>query len=374
MTQQKQAEQRIAARMAVGENQAGHLIKSIADMVIKDKLVPPKDMDFLVRTEVVEGGVRPLQVVLQYKNGETVRIHRHALGQLAGKVSFPITYLNTLNILSEPWRPSLLTTNLNELFHQSVFMRGGETPRFLHRIVGDELRGFLSRRFNRHLASLPLLRAFVEGVHEGGAKPVETSITDLRWSLKCFLPQVFEAFPGQFICVGVTQSHSDFGAGKHTIAQSIWDPLRDTRTVLEGTSKVHLGSIIEDSDIEMNDETARAEVDAQCKAARHTVSTYLGEEFISKALRAVKIAHEAQIPWSDLRSQLQKVLYEKELTTVETFLNNPGIIDLPPVSQTPGGDPLPSRWWASQVLSKMATDQDDDRKIELQQIAGKWLA
>lgn len=370
MTQQTQAENRIKGRMVTGEANADRLIKSIADMVIKDSLVPPSDMTFLVRSE----GERPVDVVLQYKTGVTATIHRHALGQLAGKVNFPITYLNTLNVMSEPWRPNLLVENLNALFHKTKFTRTGEVPRFLHRVVGTELRGFLSRRFNRHLASLPLLRAFVESVNQNGAKPVETTTTDLRWSLKCFLPQVFEPFPGQYICVGVTQSHSDFGAGKHTIAQSIWDPLRDTRTVLEGTSKVHLGSIIEDSDIEMNDETAKAEVDAQCKAARHTVSTYLGDEFISKAMRAVKIAHEAQIPWDQLRSTLAKVLYEKELMTVDTFLHNPGIIDLPPLNKGDDGASIPTRWWASQVLSKMATDQDDDRRLELQSIAGKWLA
>lgn len=364
MTQQ-QAIERIQARVAVGENQAGHLVKSITDMVIKDKLVPPLEMRFTL-DEVQTLG-------LEYSGKDNVRIHRHALGQLAAKVNFPITYLNTLNIKSEPWRPVLLVDNLNRLFHNTKFSRNDENPRFLHRLVGNELRGFLSRRFNRHLASLPLLRAFVESVKENGAMPVETTITDLRWALKCFLPDAYEAFPGQFICVGVTQSHSDFGAGKHTIAQSIWDPMRDTRAVLEGTSKVHLGSIIEDSDIEMNDETALAEVEAQCKAARHTVNTYLGDEFITKALRAVKLANEAQIPWDQLRSALAKVLYEKELTTIETFLNSPGIIDLPPIGKNSEGEPLPSKWWTSQVLSKMAVDQDDDRKIELQQIAGKWL-
>jgi hypothetical protein len=367
--------------MRTGEAQAGTLIKNIADMVIKDKLVPPTEMTFALLPRT--GGDGYASLALHYagmndpddpKKPLNIAIHRHALGQLAEKVKFPITYLNTLNIMSESWRPELLVENLNTLFHKTKFMRNGETPRFLHRLVGNELRGFLSRRFNRHLASLPLLRAFVEAVHFNGGKPVETTTTDLRWSLKCFLPQVFEPFPGQYICIGVTQSHSDFGAGKHSIAQSIWDPLRDTRTVLEGVSRVHLGSVIEDSDIEMNDDTALAEVEAQAQAARHTVATYLGDEHISKAMRAVKLANEAQIPWSDLRSQLTKVLYEKELASVETFINSPGIIDLPPIGKTATGEPLPSKWWASQVLSKMATDQDDDRKIELQQIAGKWLA
>ena len=375
---QELAKQRAEARFSVGEKQEHSLIQAISAMVIRDRLVAPKSMQFGL--ELVERPHDPnsdavvdtVGIGLRYGDStELVKIHRHALGQLAGKVEFPITYLNKLST-GEQWRWELLVHNLNTLFHSSQFGRE-DNPRFLHRLVGNELRAFLSRRFNRHLASLPLLRAFVESVQACQGRPIEANITDLRWSLKCYLPMVFEAFPGQYICVGVTQSHSDFGAGKHVISQSIWDPMRDTRTVLEGVSKVHLGSIIEDSDIELSEGTAVAEVEAQARAAQDAVNTYLGEESIEKALKAVRVAHEEKIPWSDLKSALSRVLYDKELASVETLLNSPDIVDLPPVGKTASGDPLPTKWWASTMLSKLANSQDDERKMELQSLAGKWL-
>lgn len=356
-------------KFVLGEGQQEKLIQSISNMVIRDRLVTPKGMRFVI-TETERN------LALRYSTGEVLSIHRHALGQLAGKVEFPLTYLNKLNVdKDKTWRKELLTYNLNELFHNTNFAKRGEdNPRFLHRIVGTELRGFLSRRFNRHLASLPLLRAFVDTVKQNHGRPVEANTTDLRWALKCYLPMVFEAFPGQYICVGVTQSHSDFGSGKHLISQSIWDPLRDTRTVLEGVGRVHLGSIIEDSDIEMSDETALKEVEAQCSAAADSVNKFLGKEAIDKALTAVRIAQEEQIPWGQLKSALRSVLYDKELASVETLLNSPDVVDLPPVGRTATGDPLPSKWWASTMLSKLANSQEEERKMELQALAGKWLA
>ena len=373
---QELAQRRAEERFSLGEKHQAGLLQSIQAMVIRDRLVSPKGMQFVLELQDRTGSTNPegtvLGVLMRYgEESKTFKIHRHALGQLAGKVEFPITYLNKLTT-GDVWRGELLTHNLNTLFHKSRFGRE-ENPRFLHRIVGDELRGFLSRRFNRHLASLPLLRAFVESVNMCHGKPIEANITDLRWSLKCYLPLVFEAFPGQYICVGVTQSHSDFGAGKHVISQSIWDPLRDTRTVLEGVGKVHLGSVIEDSDIELSDETAVKEVEAQCAAAADTVNKFLGQESVDKALRAVRLAHEEKIEWSDLKAALKNVLYDKELASVETLLKSPDIVDLPPVGKTASGDPLPTKWWASSMLSKLANSQEDERKMELQTLAGKWL-
>lgn len=370
------AQTRANSRFNIGEKQEMHLIDTISSMVIRDRLVAPTSMEFAL--EFPEDGSRltemtvPTNVALTYGGDATkYKIHRHALGQLAGKVEFPLSYLNKLSS-GDRWRWDLLVENLNTLFHKTKFGRD-ESPRFLHRLVGNELRGFLSRRFNRHLASLPLLRAFVEKVTECRGRPVEANVTDLRWSLKCYLPMVFEAFPGQFLCVGVTQSHSDFGAGRHVISRSIWDPLRDTRTVLEGVGKVHLGSVIEDADIELSEGTAVAEVDAQCKAAQDTVQAYLGEEAVEKALKAVRVAHEEQIPWEQLRSQLGRVLEQKELGSIEAFLNSADIVDLPPVGKTLSGDPLPSKWWVASAVSKIANTQEEERKIELQALAGKWL-
>lgn len=371
------AQDRANARFASGEQQQNKLLEQIASMVIRDKLVAPKAMNFVVREkDVALRYSTQVGMNMRSSDDQIVTLHRHALGQLAGKVELPITFLNKLNTFAgEEWRPELLAHNLNTLFHNTAFERGSENPRFLHRIVGNELRGFLSRRFNRHLASLPLLRAFVESVRQAEAIPIEATTTDLRWTLKCYLPMVFEAFAGQYVCVGVAQSNSDFGAGKLSITQTIWDPTRDTKTVLdESISRVHLGSVLEDSDIEVSDDTAVKEVEAQAGAIRDAVKQLLAPEAVNKALTAIKLAHEAEIPWHSLKSQLARILYDKEVATVETLLNSPDIMDLPPVGRDSKGDPLPSRWWASTVITALAKNEGDERKMELQQHAGKFLS
>ena len=374
------AQQRANARFDIGEKAEATLLQTIANMTIRDRLVPPRSMKFAIEFEEkpapkgADAEVVPIGINLVYSGDVNMyRIHRHALGQLAGKVEFPITYLNKLNT-QDLWRLELLIHNLNTLFHNSSFERGNSEPRFLHRLVGGEVRAFLSRRFNRHLASLPMLRAFIEAVRAVHGRPIEALSTDIRWSLKCFLPLVFEAFPGQYICVGVTMANSDFGAGKMSVTQTVWDPMRDARTVLdESFSRVHLGSVIEDSDMEMSEETAVAEVEAQASAIRDAVTQMLSEESVGRALKAIKAAHEQEIPWHQLKGMLSRILYDKEVAAIETLLNSPGIVDLPPVGKTATGEPLPTKWWAASVISRIATNENDERKMELQQQAGKIL-
>lgn len=221
-----------------------------------------------------------------------------------------------------------------------------------------------------------MLRAFIEAYEKAGAKPVESTATDVRASLKSYLPHVFEAYPGQFICVGVEWSNSDFGAGKLAVSQTIWDPVRQTRAVLdEPVSRVHLGSIIEDSDIEMSEETMAKEVDTQASAIHDAVSQQLGEEQIERLLRAIKVAHEEEIPLGRLRSMWRNILMKKELESLEQLLSKAEVEDLPPPGKNINGEPIPTKWWAASVLSHIADRTDDeDRKGDLQREAGKLLS
>lgn len=363
------AESAAQRRFGIGVLEQDRLLDAVASTVIRDRLVSPTAMKF----EVVVTPQDTYAFCLRYdKDATPYAIHRHAMGQLASKVDFPLTYLNKLNTV-ELWRLELLATNLNTLFCNTKFPTA--SPRFLHRLVGDELRGFLSRRFNRHLASMPMLHAFVVAFSQAGAKPIEASSSDVRSSLKAYLPHVFEAYPGQFICVGVEWTNSDFGAGKLTVSQTIWDPLRGTRAVLdEPISRVHLGSIIEDSDIELSEETMVKEVEAQASAISDAVTQQLSEKSVERMLQIVKLAHEENIAYSKLRNQWARLLSKKELETID-LLEESDILDLPPAGISSDGSRLRSRWWGSAVLSHLADKTtDEDRRSELQREAGKLLA
>lgn len=362
------------ARFDIGEREKDALLERVASTVIRDKLVTPKAMTFIPSHKIDLDPYKDSELRLQYKENEVVKIHHHALGQLAAKVELPMAFVNKLRVSKEDWKISLLAHNLNELYGHTKF--AGDAPRFLHRVVNDELRGFLSRRFNRHLASLPMLRAFVEAYERAMALPVESAASDVRVSLKAFLPQVFEAYPGQYICVGVEWSNSDFGAGRLAITQTVWDPLRGTRAVMdEPISKIHVGSVIEDADIEMSDETMSKEVETQASAINDAVKQYLSEEQVSRMVRAIKVAHEEEIPFSSLRGQWRNILLKKELESVEALLEASDVVDLPPPGKNIKGEPIPTRWWAAAVISHIADKSgDDDRKLELQREAGRLIS
>jgi hypothetical protein len=367
---QERARLQLEGRFKMGEEQEAALINTVAATVIQDRLVAPKAMRFTVLPDGV--------LHLSYRETEgRVSIHRHALNQLCAKVKFPMEYLGRLED-SDMWKAQLLEHNLNELFHNTEFKDKAGNPRFLHRLVGMQLRGFLSRRYNRYIASAPLLRTFVESCRAGGARPIEAVASPVINSLKCLLPNVFEAFPGEHVGIGVTWSNSDFGSGKCRVMQTIWRINTASSAVVdEGLSRAHLGSIIEDSDLEMSDETAQKEVAAQQSAIHDHVKQFLGAEAVERILSAIAAAKEDTISWEKLRSRLRDILSKGDLDWLKNTLDMRGesIIDLPPISFTKDNQPIANRYWVAQAVSVVAQKTEDpDRKFDLQRQAGNILA
>jgi len=354
---------RVKSRVEAGIADQDRLLDKVSSMVIRDKLVSPKGMRF----HSGEGG----RLNISYGTEPGLTIHRHALTQLSQKVGIPATYVNFLN--EEGWKRDLLALNLNEQFHHTVFNDRSGQPKFLHRIVGTELRGFLSRRFNRHIASAPLLRAFVETCAQVGALPFDAVASDIKVALKCLLPYVFEPVRGQFVCIGVEWSNSDFGAGRMQVALSLWMPQGDRFSVLDHVvSRVHIGSIIEETDVEISEETAKKEAEAQCSVIRDSVVNQLSEESVDRLLKAIEVAQNENITWYALKGQLSRFLSRQDINNLTSALEDE-VIDLPPVKVV-DGEKTPTKWWASQALSWLANRTDDsEKKLELQHAAGSFL-
>jgi hypothetical protein len=287
-----------------------------------------------------------------------------------------MTYVNRLQEDTTRGMSDLLCDNLNTLFGLTVWP---EATRFLHRIVGTELRGFLSRRYNRHLASAPLLRSFIDQCKAEGARPIEATSSPVRHALKCLIPKVFEAFPGEHVCIGIEWSNSDFGAAKLKVLQTLWRVGAGSASVIdEGLSRAHIGSVIEDSDIEMSDETARKEVEAQQSAVRDHVKEYLSQKTIDRLLVAIRAARDEQISWTSLVAKLREAtLGKSDIEWMKNVLEGKAetIIDLPPVSYAPDGARVPNLYWAIGAIGSIAQKMEDpDRRLELQREAGKLLA
>jgi hypothetical protein len=362
------AYQAIARAITQGASRYEELVSVVQATLIKDRLVHPAAARFVTGPDGT--GLR-----IDYQNGlEHHTCHDHALQALAQKAEIPIGYVRRLLTPSPKgespvWRSNLLVENLNRSFGNIDFGQKGD-PRFLHRIVGTELRGFLSRRFNRHIASAPLLRAFVAASQDAGAVPFDARATPVKFYLKTYIPEVFEPVPGEFVAVGVEWSNSDFGAGRMQVALSLWRSKTGGFTVLDKVlSKVHIGSVMSDGDIEISEETARKEADAQASAIADAVRAQLDPEYVTKVLAAIEEAHQDQIPWDRLKGQLAKILNKKELEAIEKLQ---GVQDLPPILVN--GDLIPTRWWVSSALAKLSQDADSpERAVELERASGNFL-
>jgi hypothetical protein len=379
------AEQRMNQRFLAGEREEAALIEQVAKTVIVDRLVPPHMMSFATDYET---GLVDLRYGSIRDDGHNhyVTLHPHAFRQLCEKVSFPAAYANHLRAggsdehlgAEKQWKQELLAHNLNALYHQPAWEeRSGAPQRFLHRIVGDELRGFLSRRFARHMASAPLLRAFVDACRHAGARPISATSSPVRLQLQCLLPHVFEAYPQECVCVGCALANSDFGAGRLTVKSTIWRVSNGTSAVIdEAFSKVHVGSIIDESDLELSDSTAQKEVIAQRGLITDVVTQLLQEKTVNRLLQMLRAAHDLQIPWSKLKGRLSAVLSKSDLTWMQEAADTgAGIVDLPSISYTPEGERIPNAYWAAAALSAIAAKTEDaDRKLDLQQEAGKLLS
>jgi hypothetical protein len=372
LDQNKALYERVKNQLNAGHQEQEELLARVSAVVPRDKLVAPTSTFFSTDSN------GELRIAYTKEEQERYSIHRHALTQLSQKVRLPVEWTKEQVQLSraERWRAQLLAYVLQENYQNTKFLdRTGATPRFLHRLVGNELRGFLSRRFNRHIASAPLLRAFVEACTQVGAFPFSAIASDVKVALKCMLPDVFEPVKGQFVCIGVEWANSDFGAGRMQVAMSLWMPTADRFTVLDHIlSRVHIGSVIEESDIELSEETALAEAKVQSMAIADSVKTQLSGDSVSKLLKAIEEAHAKDIPWDKLKPFLQG-LPKSDVATLEQMLQEGGgAIDLPPVPTNAEGVKTPTKWWASAALSWLASEaRDPEKRLDLEHRAGAFL-
>ncbi len=374
------AELQLKHLLTQNKPRARALVELIQNTVIEDFLREPKDIAFWTNSPAYEGELElPNTVVLSFSRGKQpfCKIHPHALGQIAARLQIDNGYVRKLNVEAPGnWRRLLLRHNFNELLHHTEFSKRGEgPPRFLLRFVGDELRGFMSRSFGRHLASKPMLAAFLSACHLAGAEPTDAAATAVKSTLSCFLPIVFEPTPKEFVAVGVRWANSDFAAGRLTVALCLMSIARGTSVVLSDEyARRHIGSMIQDDDLlEISDATAAKEVEAAASAIKDAVDSLLKPDSVKRLLSAIEKAQTQKIDWATLRRDLKKFLYEQELAVLDAAAEK-GLGNLLPPGTGVDGQPLATKWWTMNVLAFLAdSEQDHGRRIELQQEAGKFI-
>lgn len=365
----KRMEDRLKAKVTVGVEQQEDAIHTVLNTTIVDRLVDPKATNFFRTVDQVGRGGE--EVRMQVGDGLLRKIHPHALGQIASTMDISRKYVRRL-AAGEAWEKELLAHNLNTLFQMGTYIDRKKNPaKFLHRLVGDELRGFLSRSYNRKLLTAPLLRAYLERCGLHGAGPIAAHTSSIRTTIKCVLPMVFEPVDGEFVAFGVSFTNSDFGSGRLKLSGTVMRVESGTISVLEDKySKTHLGSVIQESDIVMSDETADKEVAAVVSAIKDTIDAVLSEESVTVALAAIQRAHEEEIPWYKLKDALSGILGKKDVEFLKTIIDKgPEVVDLPPLKN----DAL-TGWGAANLVGWFAdSEKDQDKKSDLQALAGKMI-
>lgn len=336
------------AKIDAGRKSAGALFERIHSEVPRDSIVRSPKLEFAP----AEKGI-----VLGF-DGDPVGVHRHALGQMAGKAGVPGAYLAEL-VSGGEWQKALAANILNEHFH-----KGEADARYLVRALGGEARGFLSDRYRR-LDSRPLLEAFAKGCQEVGAVPVDGTGSDTRVTMKAFLPMVFEPIPNEVMCLGIEWGNSDFGAARHTVRAMIWRLWCTNKATMEDSlAQVHLGRQLSD-DIEFSKQTYDYDTKASVSALGDVIRGVLGPKKVNLLLEGIKAAHEKKVDWKNLKTSLARKLLKSEIAAVEASFESDDVINLP------AGKSL---WRASNAISWIAGKTDDaDRKLELERFAGEVL-
>lgn len=422
----RMAKQRLEQRFALGHREQTQLVEQVKMLHIRDRMVWPQEMVFAALKGQPYVFVADLKKLAQEYpspvaadpfaaipegvvekdafSRKPILIHPHALGQQVKAIQEErkkynsrrrvgeierraptIGYVRGLAGSTELWEKELFHTIMCEHFNNGEFLDRKKVPtKFLFRLLGDDehpkLCGFVSRNFNIFLPSYPLLEAFMHSCAQMSAQPIEASTSEVRFSLKCFLPFVFEPIPGEFISVGTQWTNSDFGAARLTLSGCMGRTSSRSSFVFEKSlSKTHLGPVVEEADLELSDEAMLAIVKAQCLAIRDCVKQQLSPESVNKILLAVKAAHEEQIPWDRLSAQLGSILRKKEVENVHALLiGESSQEDLPPPSymKDSAGNTMavPTRWWTSNVLAWLSEkESDEERKTVLQRAAGSML-
>lgn len=370
----KNAALRLANIVGPGKEAQAAVLSKVMGMNIIDKLVAPGAFSFHPTP------VDRLRLNYAGMSGDRITIHPNALGQVASIVGIPMTYVGRLRVpytvemsSDDAWRIELLCHNFNTLLHKESYRDRKRNPaKHLHRFVGKELRGFLTRSYNRKLSNRNLLRPFVETCQAFEAVPIGATATDVRVSLKYVLPYIFEPVDGEFVAFGVTYANSDFGKGRQRVSGTCLRISSGTVSVLEDAlCRVHLGSVIQESDIELSEETEDLELETHQSAVRDTVKEVLSPKAVQSAVATIQKAHEQEIPWYKLKSALAKILQKSEVEDIHKLLEaEEDVIDLPPV-HTRG---TATAWWASAVVGHFADKQmDGERKLDLQALAGSFL-
>jgi hypothetical protein len=371
------AKNRLADYVHAGINQGEKLLQTIKDNVITPYRVYTHDMSFVPGTNKGDTPTYCVRLDPQQEGTVEFNLHRHALGQMAGEIQVPLTFVNTLTKGAD-WERRELSDLLNERFHKLDFkQRGGGNARFITLAVGKQVRGFVSRSFKRHLRSGPIFHSFINACIQMTALPVEAVISDLCLTLRCVVPNVIEVNPGTHIAIGLSCSNSDFGAGTFRIGITVLNLQTGVITYLHSIKEErHVGAAEKDdgqSDI-LTDDTIAKKMIATQSEVQDIVKSGLNPDRVDETVDLILSAMDKEISWSKFVSYMQGKLSSDELKELGEILKDRqrsgAIAD---IAYDGDDQAILTLWWASNAVGEFAKRYEGDKKDELQVAAGSLL-
>ena len=346
------ARARLEEIIKTGQGSAANVMRRVFENTPEDRIVNAGAIQPIVEQD----GTLRLGLV----NAGEFGLHRHAAGQLFERVGMHRAYAEELGVagMENTWRRDLLKHAMEQHLANS-------TGRYLVRSNDRQIRGILSDKYRR-LDSRPLLDAFIGAANMVGAIPIEGVGGELRTSIRAIIPKVYEPVEGECMVFGLAWTNSDYGCGTYQISAFGLRLVCLNGLVTESALKqVHLGGKLPDN-IAFSAATYAKDTEAMTSATTDVVRHLLGEGALEKRSDAIKASASKELNIDAAMRGVAKALTKSEAEAVRGAYDGADVVMLP-AGTTP--------WRFSNALSFIANNATDpERRIELQQLAGKAVA
>lgn len=341
---EQKAKEKLRSFIADGQRRAVAGLQRIQSEVPVDRIVPVQKLQFL------DDGAVDLRL-----GEQTFGLHKHARQQFGQRLGLPGRFMNDM-LAEGPWGRKLVAHNLTEL------AANAPADKLLVREVGGQVRGVLSASY-RTDDSRPALDALLNVCREVGAVVADAHALDTQVSVKIMKGEPVELYPGEWAVFGIDYRTSDYGCGARELMGWILRLLCiNGAVVTTNFRKIHLGAKIKD-EAEYSSRTKRLNEEFTASATRDMARALLGPAAIEKMVGQVRAAAATELDADKALAGLKKVVSKDEEKRIVEKFNSPDI-ELLPQGNT--------AWRFSNAISWLANQvEDTDRKLELEQIAGK---
>jgi hypothetical protein len=343
---------------------AAQTVLHVQENVPQDALVPTSLVGFHPDPE--HGTVLLDRVIDETTRNPMGPLTRHALQQACGRVGFPSGYAADVMAERGPVGAAVVAEALSRLWKADAVAG----KRVLTRSVNGRVHAVLSDKYRR-IDCRPIVEAFCSAVAAEGAVPYEGLVTNTRISIKALLPEVFVVGrPGGWqdvVALGAGLTNSDFGAAANSAYAFLLRVMCVNGMTGEKVySQRHLGGTIGEDDF-YSQRTYKLDAATQTSASRDIVKALLGMEGRQRTLAAIERAATTNLDLDDEIGSLKKALTKGELAQVTAALQSVN------EEEMPLGPPSPYRM-ANALAWAAEKAEDGDRKMELQKIAGGYVA